>query len=268
MHAANTFANARQANLQDAVNARIYHAASVVRHYPSDALEKAEVSALLKYQPAFAGRDVLDVGVGTGRTAIYLAPLAHHYVAMDYSPVMVEEVKSRMPDLQVHLADMRNMSAFAPGSFDFILATNNVMDAVSHADRLRTLQEMRRVLRPQGVLMFSAHNRCYQHALRGPTLKLSRNPFSLLRNVLTYGRRWANYLRLRQACRQEESYALLTDTGHDYGCLHYYIDREAQEVQLHAMGFKLLDVFNVWGLALALGDFGETSPWLMYVASL
>ncbi len=258
----------RRADLQDAVNARIYHAASVVRHYPSDVLDKAETCALLKYQPLLAGQDVLDVGVGAGRTAIYLAPLARNYVAIDYSPVMVEEVKSRMPDLQVQLADMRDMSAFAPGSFDFILATNNVMDAVSHTDRLRTLQEMRRVLRPQGVLMFSAHNRCYRHAMSGPRLKLARNPFSLLRNVLTYGRRWVNYLRLRKACRQEESYALLTDTGHDYGCLHYYIDRDAQEAQLRGMGFKLLDVFSVWGVALALGDFGEASPWLMYVASL
>ncbi len=42
----------RQADVQDEVNARIYHAASVVRHYPSDALEKAEVSALLKYPGA------------------------------------------------------------------------------------------------------------------------------------------------------------------------------------------------------------------------
>lgn len=258
----------RQIEVQDVVNARVYHAPSVVRHYPSDVLEKAEVTALLKYQPAFAGRNVLDVGVGTGRTAIYLAPLAHHYVAIDYSPVMVEALKSRMPDVQVQLADMRDMSALPSASFDFVLATNNVLDAVSHADRLRTLREWRRVLRPQGVVMFSAHNRCYRYAMSGPRLKLTRNPFTMMRNVLTYGRRWVNYLRLLKARRHEDAYALLTDTGHDYACLHYYIDREAQEAQLRAMGFKLLDVFTALGPVLAPGDFGETSPWLMYVASL
>jgi len=258
----------RQARTQDAVNARVYHAPSVVGHYPSDMLERAEVSALLKYQSVFAGRDVLDVGVGTGRTAMYLAPLARDYVAIDYSPAMVNEVKARLPDLSVQLADMRDLSAFASQSFDFVLATNNVMDAVSHDDRLQTLREIRRVLRPQGVLMFSAHNRCYRFALRGPRLKLSRNPVSLLRNAVTYGRRWINYLRFRPLCRSEETYALLTDTGHDYACLHYYIDRDAQEAQLRGLGFRVLDVFCVWGAALGLGDFGEASPWLMYVASL
>lgn len=258
----------RQVTPQDAINARVYHAASVVRHYPSDLLEKAEVSALLRYQPWFVDSDVLDVGVGTGRTAFYLALLARNYVAIDYSPVMVKEVRARMPHVQVHQADMRDLSAFASGSFDFILATNNVLDAVSHADRLLALQEMRRVLRPHGMLMFSAHNRCYEHANAPPRLKLSRNPVSFLRNLITYGRRWRNYLRLRKAHRQEESYALLTDSGHDHGCLHYYIDRDAQAQQLRAMGFKLLDVFSVWGRPLAFEDFGETSPWLMYVAQL
>ena len=63
-------------DLQDAVNRRVYHAAGVDLKYDSWDLNRCEVVTLLKYQPAFAGRDVLDLGVGPGRTAMYLTPLA------------------------------------------------------------------------------------------------------------------------------------------------------------------------------------------------
>lgn len=258
----------RQANVQGEVNDRVYQTPSVVRHYPSDKLEVAEAQALLKYQWAFAGRDVLDLGVGTGRTAIYLAPLAHRYLGVDYSPYMVRQASQRLPQLQFELADMRDLSSQSPQSFDFVMGSNNVLDAVSHEDRIQVLQEVHRVMRPGGLLVFSAHNRSYRHALRGPRMRLSRNPLTLLRNGLRLARQWRNFLRLKGATRQELQYALLTDVGHDYACLHYYIDREAQSSQLHAMGFRLLEVFTVWGGSLGMDEVAESSPWLLYVASV
>lgn len=258
----------RRADLQGMVNDRVYQSPSVVRHYPSDRLEVAEALALLKYQPAFAGRDVLDLGVGTGRTAIYLAPLAHRYVGIDYSPYMVRQACRRLPEVSIELGDMRDLSTHPPNSFDLVFGTNNVLDAVSHEERLQVLSEVRRVLKPDGVMMFSAHNRSYKHAYRGPRLKLSRNPVTMLRNVVRLGRQWLNYGRLRRFNRNEAQYALLTDVGHDYACLHYYIDREAQASQLSARGFRLLEVFTVWGASLGVDDLAESSPWLMYVATV
>lgn len=258
----------RQVVGQGVVNDRVYQSPSVVRHYPSDKLELAEALALLKYQPVFAGRDVLDLGVGTGRTAIYLAPMAHRYIGVDYSPYMLQKASHRLPKVRFELGDMRDLSVHEPGSFDFVFGTNNVLDAVSHEERLQVLSEVRRVLKPDGVVMFSAHNRSYKHAYRGPRLKLSRNPLTMLRNVARLGRQWFNYGRLRRFNRNEAQYALLTDVGHDYACLHYYIDREAQASQLSALGFRLLDVFTVWGASLGVDDLAESSPWLMYVATV
>lgn len=256
----------RASDTQDRINGRTYFSAKVIRQYRSDLLGRAEAGALLKYHGSFASRDILDIGVGTGRTTIYLAPLAQRYKGIDYSPVMVAHTQSAFPGVSIQIADMRDLSAYPAADFDFVLGSNNVLDAVSHADRLQTLRGIRRIMRPGGVLMFSSHNRCHEFALRGPRLDFSRNPVTQALNVAKLGKQWANRFRLRRVRRSEEQYALLTDEGHDHACLHYYIDRQAQAAQLHETGFELVETIDAEGASLAGDDFGVKSPWLLYVA--
>ena len=87
--------------------------------------------------------------------------------------------------------------------FDFLFGSNNVLDAVSHEDRLRALAEFRRVLRPGGMLVFSSHNRQYRHAWRGPTLGVSRNPVTQAMNVVRWLRELRNHLRIRDLRKRE-----------------------------------------------------------------
>lgn len=251
---------------QDEVNRRVYMARGADASYRVAALNLAETMALLKYQPAFAGHDVLDVGVGAGRTALYLAPLARRYEAIDFSPVMVESARSRVPGISVRVADMRDLSAFADTSFDFLFGSNNVIDAVSHDDRLRTLAEFRRVLRDDGIVVFSSHNRSCRHAGHAPRIEYSRNPVTQALNVARWSRQIVNYARYRGLRRAEPEYSLLNDTGHDFACLHYYVEQQTQRRQLAAMGFRTVDVLDQEGRSLEPADPASDSPWLMYVA--
>src|SRR5262245_15665040 len=114
---------------QDRVNRRVYHAKNIASWYRSDSLDSPETMALLAYQPAWADRDVLDLGVGSGRTTRFLAPLARRYVCVDSSPAMVAYVRTHAPTVAVHLADMRDLSLFADGNFDFVFASCNLIDA-------------------------------------------------------------------------------------------------------------------------------------------
>jgi SAM-dependent methyltransferase len=252
---------------QDEVNRRIYHAAGIHRSYLAEGLDRAETTALLKHQPAFAGRDVLDLGIGAGRTSRYLAPLAHRYVGTDYSPAMIAYVRTALPELDARLADMRDLSEFAGGEFDFVLAACNVLDAVSHADRLRAIGEVHRVLRPSGVFMFSSHNRGYAKALSGPFLVKVRNPATQAAYFIRYVRGLRNHARVGRLRREEHDYALLNDMGHDYAALHYYVDRHTQRRQLEAGGFHLLDIFDESGHLLADADDDSASPCLTYIAA-
>lgn len=251
---------------QDRVNRRIYHARNIASWYRSASLDIPETMALLAYQPRFAGRAVLDMGVGSGRTTRFLAPLASTYVCVDSSPHMVRYVREHAPAIDIRLADMRDLSAFADGSFAFVFASCNLLDAVSHEDRLRVLAEVRRVLPPGGTFAFSSHNRRLHDALSGPRLRWSRNPSTQLMHGWRYVRSLVNHARVRRLRRVEADYAILNDPGHNYAALHYYIDRVTQQRQLDQCGFRLLDVFDGAGRQLAEGDDDSASPSLLYVA--
>jgi SAM-dependent methyltransferase len=258
---------AAQPSDQDRVNRRIYHAASIPAWYRSAELDRAETMALLTWQPAFAGKRVLDMGVGSGRTARFLAPLASQYVCFDWSPPMVEHVRQHLPGVDVRLGDMRDLSPFAEASFDFVFGSCNLIDAVTHDDRLRVLGEVRRVLVSGGVFAFSSHNRQLRGALAGPRLRIARNPATQLMHVWRYARSLVNHARVRRLRRIDDGYAVLNDPGHNYAALHYYIDRHTQQRQLASCGFRLLNVFDRDGRVLDEGDTDSESPSLLYVAS-
>jgi SAM-dependent methyltransferase len=252
--------------VQDAINGRVYQRPGIDRHYSDDTLWRAEGIALLKYQPAFAGKDVLDIGVGTGRTTIYLAPLARRYQAIDYSTEMVRSFEATFADIPIALTDMRQMAPFPDADFDFVLASNNVFDAVGHDDRLRTLREIHRVLRPGGILMFTSHNRDRKGAAHWPRLEFSRNPITQLLLAGNWCKALANHLRLRRYQVFAEDYAILNDQAHDCSLLHYYIGSAAQGQQLRDLGFGLLDVLDCRGNPVSQGRPPEDCRWLLYVA--
>jgi len=179
----------------------------------------------------------------------------------------VDHVRKALPGVEVHLADMRDLSRWGAAEFDFIFASNNVFDAVSHADRLRILGEARRVLSADGVLVFSSHNRRCRTACKAPRLTYSRNPVTQARHVIEYLKRRLNHLHVGRLHRHEDEYALFNDTGHDFALLHYYIDRDRQQRQLDAAGLRLLEVIDSDGRSLREGDEDASSPSLLYVAA-
>lgn len=248
------------------INSRVYHSAGIGRKYANDLLMRAEAVALLKYAPTLAHKDVLDIGAGRGRTAIYLVPIANRYEAIDYSPVMVREFQSNLPGIPVALADMRDLSRFPDADFDFVLASNNVFDAVGHEDRLRILRECRRVLRPGGILMFSSHNADARGAGHAPAIELSRNPVTQAKFLVHWCIALVNHARLRKLQVSTDTYAIINDSAHDCALLHYYISPEHQRQQLGDEGFESLEVFDRFGRSVPPGTPTSRSRWLLYVA--
>lgn len=99
-----------------------------------------------------AGEKILDVGCGTGSLTFALAkfPDVGEIMAIDFSPVFVQEAKRRNADPRVKIrqADACDLP-FESGAFDRALALL-VLHFVPEAGK--AVSEMRRVVRPGGVV--------------------------------------------------------------------------------------------------------------------
>jgi len=98
------------------------------------------------------GMDVLDVACGTGNATIPAAKASARVTGLDFSPVMLEIARERSADAMVEIdfveGDAQELP-FEDASFDRVLSTFGHMFAPDHQ---RTAAEMRRVLRPGGVI--------------------------------------------------------------------------------------------------------------------
>ena len=105
------------------------------------------------------GSDVLDLGAGAGRTAAILAPLARNYLGIDYSEKMVDAARQKFPQCQFAVMDAANLSSLASETFDVIVFSfNGLGHLYPDAKRLQCIGECHRLLRKQGIFIFSLHN--------------------------------------------------------------------------------------------------------------
>lgn len=96
-----------------------------------------------------AGRDVLDVGCGTGRHSLQLAALGAHVTAVDFSPGMLARARAKPGAARVHFVehDLGAALPFAACAFDLVTCAL-VLDHVH--DLTRFFGELRRVCRDGG----------------------------------------------------------------------------------------------------------------------
>jgi len=138
-------------------NLAVYSRPEVAGHYARlDYLSPCEAHLFRKYLRP--GINLLDIGVGGGRTSRYLSELASTYVGIDYSPQMVLECRQRFPNLDFRQRDATDLSCFDDASFTAVVIAFNGLDYLSPEGRACCLAECHRVLDEDGILIFSSHN--------------------------------------------------------------------------------------------------------------
>jgi len=142
-----------------------------------------EAPGLRALVPPVAGRRVLDAGCGGGRTAAWLVEQGADVVGIDVSAELLRLARDRLPEASFVLADLAEPLPFEDGAFDLVVSS-----LVMHylRDWTPTLRELRRVLRPGGVVVLSTH-----HPAMDVELSDSGDYFAveLLRDVWTVGGR-------------------------------------------------------------------------------
>ena len=139
-------------------NLKTYGAPEVAAHYAAlNYLTACERMLFQAYVPA--GCDILDLGVGGGRTTPYLANRASRYVGVDYAGAMVKACRAKFPHLEFVVADAANLTAFPNASFDVVVFAFNGIDYVLPDEaRRRCFEHVHRILKHGGVFIFSSHN--------------------------------------------------------------------------------------------------------------
>jgi SAM-dependent methyltransferase len=101
-----------------------------------------------------AGRRVLDVGCGTGKSFIPLLERGFEVTACDISPEMVAEARRKAGGrADVRVADMRRLTVL--GEFDLIICLNDGLNHLLRNDEVEeTLKSFHRNLAPAGLLVF------------------------------------------------------------------------------------------------------------------
>lgn len=99
---------------------------------------------------------ICDMGCGPGQVARYLHGRGAKVCGVDLSPAMVQQAQGLNPGIPFQRGDMLALADAADNSYGGIAAFYSIV----HLPRekvVRALQELKRVLRPAGVLLLTFH---------------------------------------------------------------------------------------------------------------
>lgn len=237
-------------------NVEIYN--DYIHEYNDYKLYPAEQIIFGKFEDQWSNFNMLDIGIGTGRTTANFAPLVKHYTGIDYAEIMLRHCRKKIPpsaNMTLLQADARDLSQFYDTPFDFIMFSLNGIDSVSHKDRIRILQEIRKLLAKDGYFFFSTHS------LRGFKNTRKRPPFkwhSIAKSLY----HWLDHFKFMRRMRthhpdssmdeiRNKEWAILKTGDHDFKMDIYHIDPVYQLQQLDEAGFEVVSTYNLHGGVVA-----------------
>lgn len=210
-----------------------------------------------------AGRPILELGVGTGRTIAFTAPLTNDYRAIDYLPNMVAACRAAHPHARVELGDARTLEGIPSRHFGLVTFSFNGIDAVSHGDRARVFQAVRRVLAPGGLFFFSTLNldgpeprERPWHVPRAPSAAVVDRALHAIRVAWWSVGNVTNWLRLQPLIERGPGYSVEPLAAHAFGILAHYttLGRQLEELAQHGFERDVVAFGSTDGARIRAGD--------------
>jgi ubiquinone/menaquinone biosynthesis C-methylase UbiE len=144
-----------------------------------------------RYLPQ-ASMKIIDIGGGTGNYAFWLQALGHHVSLLDLSPENINLANSfsEKSGIKLSACEQGEASAlkFKDNQFDLALLLGPLYHLPDKSERLKALSEVKRVLKPGGILLAATISR-YASLLDGFKRDLVNDDdfYDLLRDDLKTG---------------------------------------------------------------------------------
>lgn len=263
----------------------LYNSKKIYNDYAQrNYLEKPEIAILDELFCQLASMDMLDMGVGGGRTTSYFAPITKSYIGADYASQMVKVCREKFKDKYKFIeADVRSMDEFEDNSFGFVLFSFNGIDSFGHQDRLKALKEIRRVLKNNGYFCFSSHNLNWKNLHNLFSFKLNdynnknmygiKNPIKRQTYLFKTKYRAFRLALLNKSFKMADLIARLREK--DYGHIYdnslngkakiYYISYHEQLRQLKRAGFIEIFSYSRNGLKTTDEEELNNGGWIYYL---
>jgi len=240
-------------------NINAYGQESIINYYKNQPpyLHEAERSIIKILKDKLSNFTMLDIGIGTGRTTFFVSPLVRKYIGVDYSSGMVEACKAQYENQQFEIQDVRKLR-YADNSFDFVFFSFNGLDSISANDRVVAMNEIYRVLKPDGYFAFSTHNL---------NSAIEKFKFPLSFNL----KKWYKVIVMRRVNRKFRSFskmknAMIFDGTHGYEVSNYYCTPQYQIEELKKLRFSINYIFDISGKLIDEKEsYHKMDLWLHYL---
>lgn len=232
-------------------------------------LQKPEQTILNIFRNELKEMKMLDIGVGDGRTTLHFANLTKEYIGIDYSEQMIKECKKEFKNkknIHIKIMDARNLKTLKENYFDLVLFSFNGIDYMNHKDRIKTFQEIKRVLKNNGNFIFSTHNLNSLDNLYN--IKYTKNSIQLIRRTLKHFILTLLNGSIKKIRNKETTY--IRDGAHKFKLKNYYITPTFQIQQLEKLGFENIKLFSLSnGQLIDNSNLKEIEDsWIYYVCKI
>jgi ubiquinone/menaquinone biosynthesis C-methylase UbiE len=235
---------------KNVVNQEVCRSQSTIQSYIRfSGLMKPEKTIFNYLKRLLTTMNMLDIGVGGGRTTQYFAPIAKSYVGVDYSIEMICLSKQRFRryhhKLCFSVADARSLP-FENAFFDFVFFSFNGIDCVEYKDRSKVISEVWRVTKNGGYFCFSAHNLNSVNWFVSfhPTL-YPKSLLSEIRRIISMRYYNRNIWKKLKTFPEKNDFLTFKDGAENFRLMLCYVNPSKQIEQLELHGFSDIKIFGL-----------------------